>query len=107
MTQPQIVYNITIKLGMDTYPEWIAWMKMDHIPKVMATGKFLDWKIQKILGDDDPQAVTISVQYTAASMDDFMDYSQHHSQKLQREHKIRFEGRYVAFRTLMEVVDQS
>jgi hypothetical protein len=79
-------------------------MKDEHIPDVMMTGKFLSWRIKKILGDDDPAGVTYAIQYVAPNMDSFLDYNQHYAQDLQKEHQDRYEGKYVAFRTLMEIV---
>ncbi len=103
----KIVYNVTVKIDIDINEEWLDWMKSVHIPDVMNTGKFLDWRIKKILGDEDPNGVTYAIQYTAPSMDAFLEYSQHHASKLQEEHKERYEGKYVAFRTLMELIAQS
>lgn len=103
----KIIYNVTVKIDVTVHEEWLNWMKEIHIPDVMMTGKFLDWRINKILGDDDPNGVTFAIQYTAPSMDDFLDYNEYHSQSLQKEHKDRYEGKYVAFRTLMEVVEES
>ena len=102
----KIVYNVTVKVDIKVHDEWLSWMRATHIPDVMMTGKFLSWRIKKILGDDDPNGVTYAVQYTAPDMDSFLDYNQHHSQALQAEHKEMFEGKYVAFRTLMEIVDE-
>lgn len=103
----KIVYNVTVKISNMVAKEWLSWMKETHIPDVMMTGKFLEWRIQRILGDEDPEASTFAIQYIAPSMDEFLDYNQHHAKALQEEHTARYEGKYVAFRTLMEIVEES
>lgn len=101
-----IVYNVTVKIDSAINDDWLSWMKETHIPDVMMTGKFISWRIKKILGDEDPNGITYAVQYIAPNMDAFLDYNQHYAQALQAEHKERYEGKYVAFRTLMEIVDE-
>ena len=29
-----IIYNVTIKIDLDVHDEWLAWMKLEHIPRV-------------------------------------------------------------------------
>ena len=103
----KIVYNVTVKISNLVKDEWLSWMTGIHIPDVMKTGKFLEWRIQRILGDEDPDATTFAIQYIAPNMDEFLDYNQHHAKALQQEHTNRYEGKYVAFRTLMEIVEES
>jgi len=99
-----IIYNVTIKVDNGILDEWKTWMKESHIPDVMATSKFMDWQMAKVLGDEDPEATTIAVQYRAENMDTFMEYQQFYAQGLQEKHKARYEGKYYAFRTLLEVM---
>ena len=47
---------------------------------------------------------TFSIQYTFESMADIEAYQKHDGPRLQVEHTQRYEGKYVAFRTLLEVV---
>lgn len=99
-----IIYNVTLKLDNTILDEWTAWMKDVHIPDVMATGKFETWQMAKVLGDEDPDATTIAIQYRSPDMNTFMEYQQHYATKLQEEHKAKYEGKYFAFRTLLEVM---
>ena len=64
-----IIYNVTVNIEDDVHDEWLAWMKQNHIPDVLATGKFTDARICKLLVDEQ-QGTTYTVQYTCDSMDD-------------------------------------
>ncbi len=39
------VYNVTLKVNAERADEWIQWMKHEHIPEVLATGIFSDYRI--------------------------------------------------------------
>ena len=98
-----IIYNVTVNIENDVREEWLNWMKNIHIPEVMATGSFIENKICKVLVDEE-QGTTYSIQYTAASMKDLEEYQKSHAPRLQKEHSERYAGKFVAFRTLLEIV---
>lgn len=98
-----IIYNVTVNIENDVHEEWLQWMKTKHIPDVMATGFFLENKICKVLVDEE-QGITYSVQYTSANMNDLQEYQRLHSPRLQKEHADKFANKFVAFRTLLEIV---
>ena len=47
---------------------------------------------------------TFSVQYGFEKMEDIELYQKHDAPRLQADHTKRYEGKYIAFRTLLEVV---
>lgn len=98
-----IVYNVTINIDADAHDEWLAWMKDEHIPEVMSTGLFTDSRMMKVLADDDG-GITYAIQYTAADMAHYERYRAEHAPRLQAKTQERYGGRFVAFRTLLEVV---
>ena len=98
-----IIYNVTVNIDHDVHKEWLHWMREKHIPDVMATGYFLENKICKVLVEEE-QGITYSIQYTAANMPDYEEYKREHAPRLQKEHVNKFAGKFVAFRTLLEVL---
>lgn len=99
-----ILYNVTINVEQDIHDEWLQWMKDEHLPMVMDTGKFVRYGMYKILSRQEGETgVTYSVQYLAHSMDDYLNYQQNHAPALQEETRKRFEGKFIAFRTLLEM----
>lgn len=99
-----IIYNVTVSIEDSVHEDWIKWMKEVHIPEVMATGYFTEHLFCKVLVDD-PDGKTYSIQYKCANMKDLQEYSSIHAPRLQNETKKRYEGKYVAFRTLLEKVE--
>ena len=100
-----IVYNVTVKIDNEVHDEWVNWMKTVHIPDVMKTGYFLSNRFAKILVDD-LDGVNYSIQYTCANMEDLQEYQDRHAHSLQAEHTERYKDKFVAFRTLLEIVDE-
>lgn len=98
-----ILYNVTVKIENNSKEEWLKWMRETHIPDVMNTGLFEEHKICRILHDENDGA-TYAIQYFCKDMDTFQRYQQEHAPALQADHSQRFQNKYVAFRTLMEVL---
>ncbi|MBC7885189.1 MAG: DUF4286 family protein [Saprospiraceae bacterium] len=102
----KLLYNVTIKVEAPYHEDWLKWMKQTHIPDVMATGHFESYRLTRLLGDEDEYGIGYAVQYLAHNHDAFNDYEQHHAKRLQKDHQDRYAGKYVAFRTIMEVLDE-
>lgn len=100
-----IIYNVTVNIEDEIHDDWIAWMKEVHIPDVMNTGFFIENKICKVLSTDPEETGhTYAIQYICSNMTDLEEYQQKHAPYLQKEHSTRYEGKFVAFRTLLEVI---
>lgn len=96
-----IVYNVTVKIEHTVHDEWFKWMKEIHIPEVLGTNLFEDNKMMKVLVDED-DGVTYSIQYRISSWEKLDDYQKNHAPALQQSHTQKYEGKFVAFRTLLE-----
>jgi hypothetical protein len=63
--------------------------------------------MSKLLGVDELEGITYSFQYAAPDMASLNKYQSEFAPKLQADHIGRYEGYFLAFRTIMEVVTQS
>lgn len=96
-----IIYNVTVQVEAAISQEWQSWMQEHHIPAVMATGKFLSHELFRLM-DDREDHHTFAVQYRCSGMDELLSYQEVHAPALQAEHRERYDGRFVAFRSLLE-----
>lgn len=100
-----ILYNVTVNVEDHIHDEWLQWMQEVHIPEVMQTGKFTDYKMFKILSRQEGETgETYSIQYFAAGMHDYQTYQQDFAPALQRKTFDKYGDNVLAFRTLMETV---
>lgn len=99
-----IVYSVTIKIDLEIHNEWFSWMQTKHIPDVLATKKFVDHRMLRLLAEDEQDGITYNIQYRAASMSDYFDYQNDFAPELQAEHTSKYKDKVVAFRTLLKEV---
>ncbi|MCZ2443816.1 MAG: DUF4286 family protein [Flavobacteriales bacterium] len=98
-----IIYNVTIQVDPDIHQEWLSWMQEKHIPDVLVTGCFMESRISRMLAEEDT-GITYSIQYTAENQEAITQYLNLYAEALQKDHHLRYQDRYVAFRSMMEVV---
>lgn len=99
-----ILYNVTIGIDKEIEKIWVEWMKATHIPDVLNTGIFVSHKFYKVLSHDDEGTVSYCIQYFTPSIERFNIYLKDYAPALLEEHRNKFDGKHVAFRTLLEEV---
>ena len=100
-----VIYNVTINIDDSVHDEWLTWIK-EHIPQVLATGKFVDAKLTKVLVKEDMGGTTYSVQYKAHSREALDAYYAEDAERLRGDGLKRFADKMLAFRTELEVIDE-
>ena len=100
-----IIYNVTINIDESIHDEWLSWIK-EHIPQVLATGKFKEAKLTKVLVEEDLGGVTYSVQYRAISREALDAYYKEDADRLRQDGLSKFADKMLAFRTELEIVDE-
>ena len=98
-----ILYNVTVAVEFAIHDEWLTWMTKEHIPEVLATGKFIDFKMYRVLLEEEG-GLTYSVQYFAESLSQVQLYLAQDAHELQAKQLERFADRIVAFRTVLEEI---
>lgn len=98
----KVIYNVTVSVDYAVSEKWLIWMKSTHVPDMLNTGKFLEAKLSKIMAEESGGA-SFSIQYLCENMAEYNNYLAEHSQAMQKEHNEKFEGRFVAFRTILKV----
>ena len=99
-----ILYNVTVKVDKDIEAEWLEWMKTKHVPDVLNTGQFIESRISRVLDQPDDDDPTYVIQYHCDSLEKYEYYVSTFAAALRDEFNSRYKGKFVIFRTLMEVV---
>lgn len=101
-----ILYNVTIKIDHTVHDEWLDWMRTVHIPDVMNTGFFTRNQMVRLLDPPaDDEGVTYAVQYFCNNQEALRRYRTEEAPALMAQTEKHFGGKYVSFRTVMEVVE--
>lgn len=98
-----ILYNVTVNIDNTVEKEWLNWMTTTHINDVMQTGCFVRNLLCKINAETEG-GTSYSIQYFCKTQADLDHYLNHHAAKLQQEHATKYQGKFAAFRTLLEVI---
>lgn len=100
-----IIYNVTANIDESIHKEWLVWIK-EHIPQVLATGKFTEAKLTKVLIDEEKGGITYSVQFTAKSRNHLDSYYKNDADMLRSEGLKIFADKMLTFRTELEIIDE-
>ncbi len=100
-----IIYNVTVSVEESIKADWLNWMNVEHIPEVMATGVFTKAQINRVIVQGDSNH-TFAITYTCPSMKDLHQYQIKFAPELQQKHVARYGDKAVAFRTIMEVIEE-
>ena len=98
-----ILYNVTATVDDAIREEWLTWMKKIHIPEVLATKRFLECKIFKVLLDKE-DGTSYSIQFFAESMAELQLYEALHANELREKHTAKYAAQVLTFRTVLEQV---
>lgn len=100
-----IIYNVTLKVSWAIHDEWVKWMKEKHMPEVMATGCFTGKQLVKLLDTEEEEGPTYAAQYYADSYADYKRYIEQFSQPLRDDGFSRWGNNFIAFRSVMQIVN--
>ena len=99
-----IIYNVTIKPDEGIAENWLQWLLKEHIPDVMSTQCFTDYKVVRLLDIDDNEGPTYAVQYYAFSKADYNRYIEFHAPEMRKHSTDKWGEKFIAFRSVMEVI---
>ena len=98
------IYNVTINIENDVHDKWMDWMQTKHIPDMLATGKFSNAKMTRVVIEEEMGGTTYSVQYTTNNKETLESYYKEDADKLRDEGNHLFGGKFIAFRTELNVI---
>lgn len=101
-----IIYNVTTNIHETIHDLWMNWMLEKHINEVLATGKFTNARMVKVLVEEEMGGITYSVQYTTDSKETLERYYAEDAPRLRDEGLALFGDKMLSFRTELEVISE-
>lgn len=98
------LYNVTVNIEKKHADRWLEWMKNEHIPQMLSTGKFTHARMCKVLAEPQDEHPTYAVQYAAENYEDILKYYREDAQRLRGETIKHFSDKLIAIRTELEQV---
>ena len=98
-----IIYNVTLKIHDSIQADWLQWMKEEHMPELKQTGLFNDYRLCRLLEQDEDEGHTYVAQYFCDTLEQYNTYISEHAQSMREKGFRKFGDKFIAFRTIMEV----
>lgn len=104
-----VQYNVTINIDPDFVEEFLIWMKDKHVPDVMKTGIFKSYKIAQLIAPVDPEqeGTVFTFQYFCDDMNDYFRYEKEFAPALRADVTEKYGNKIVAFRSIMEILEEN
>ncbi|HCP40405.1 MAG TPA: DUF4286 domain-containing protein [Cryomorphaceae bacterium] len=100
------IYNVTIVVNPVVEERWIQWMKEEHIPEVIETGMFTSYIFTQVILEQEQDHPSYSIQYRALDLESIKLYMQMYSDPLREKSAQAWGEHAIAFRTVLEVLDE-
>jgi hypothetical protein len=98
------IYNVTSNIDESIHDEWLLWIK-EHIPQVLATGKFEKATLTKVLVEEEMGGITYAVQYKSYSREALDAYYKEDAERLRKD-AMQFADKVLSFRTELQILDE-
>ena len=100
-----IIYNVTIKVHESIKQDWLQWLKEEHIPDIINSGCFTHAVILRLMEVDDSEGPTYAVQYHAENKGLYNNYIENHAALMRQKSFDKWGDKFIAFRSVMQVVN--
>lgn len=100
------IYNVTINIEEEIHDQWLPWMQNIHIPEVLATGKFTQARMCRVLVEEKMGGLTYSIQYFVKNKETLNAYYKEDAPRLRQALITLFADKFVSFRTELEVISE-
>ncbi|WP_224488688.1 DUF4286 family protein [Robertkochia flava] len=101
-----LIYNVTINIEETVHREWVQWMLEQHIPDMIATGKFSGARMVRVMVEEEMGGITYSVQYYTENKNTLERYYREDAERLRSDALKKFPDKFVAFRTELEIISE-
>ena len=98
------IHNITIKVDREIKEEWMKWQMNEHIPEIMSTNLFNDFKVFQLLDQDDEDGPTYVIQYFTDSKKNYDHYIDTYASGFIEKAFKKWGNKFISFKTLMQSV---
>jgi len=98
------VYNLSIKVAWPIAKEWLKWQKEEHIPEIMSTGQFDNYRIYKLQEAEDIEGPTFILQFFSESEAAYRIYQAEFASGLLQKAFQKWGDQFIAHRSTMTLV---
>lgn len=99
------LYNITIHIEWQQHDDFLQWLHSDILPELLGKKYFSSYKFFELLGTDEKEGKTYSLQLTAESIGAYNRFAEIYREKFFERFAARWGERCYLFPSLLREVD--
>jgi len=100
-----LIFNTTYKVSNKINENWLRWTKENHVPFMLQSGSFSNAQITKIVGSEDDEGISYSIQFHIADMNTLMVWHKDNASTFQKHCAAAFGNQVSFFSTVLELID--
>lgn len=100
-----IIYNITCKVDWSVHGQWLAWVRNEYIPGMLAIELFYHGQLVKLLEADETDGPTYALQFHAQTLENYRQFMTAMRTASLRRQLDRWGEAVVHFGTAMQLVE--
>lgn len=100
-----LIFNTTYKVSNNKIDDWKKWIRDEHIPFMLKDKNFDKPQIAKIVGSEDEQGTSFSVQFQIENMEKLTRWHSQNANFFQNSFQKAFGNDVQFFSTVLEIVE--
>ena len=99
-----VLYNVTVSVTDECANDWVKYMMEVHIPDVLATGHFRDFRLCHVQGEAEGGVTCLPCNTWRAMPRHFEAYQKECALALQADHQAKWGSKATGFRTVLPLI---
>jgi hypothetical protein len=100
-----LIFNTTFLVSDRFHGAWLKWSREFLIPFMLESGEFTQPQVAKVLGAEDQEGTSFSVQFHIVDMDALVSWNAEYATMFQAEVSERFGQEVLFFSTILELIN--
>lgn len=93
-----------MKVNRNIVEEWMNWQKQEHLPEIISTGMFDDYRMYHLIEHDDEESQTFTVQFFTSSIEKYNQYLSEFAFRFRDKALAKWGNQFTGFRSVMKLV---
>lgn len=100
-----LIFNTTFVVSDKMHDKWMKWVREQHLPFMLESGILSKPQIAKIMGVEEQDGTSYSVQFHVKDMNDLEKWHVLYAQKFELQFSQKFGSEVLFFATVLEIIE--
>lgn len=101
-----LLFNETFQVETEIHETWRKWVSDFYMPQVLGYGKFLHYRLSRMLSTNENEEYTYTIQFLSPNETTLNLYFNTRMPEMEQAMKDKFGEKALVFRTVMEVEEE-